>query len=74
MDEISSLMREALACLEAGESGRAEEAYAAAVEVAARQLGDGHPATAALLGHLARACLEQPGKEAFAVSLLERQV
>jgi len=74
MDEVNSLMREALSFLEAGEPGMAEESYAAAVALAAQHLGDGHPITASLLGHLARSCLEQTGKETFATSLLERQV
>jgi ATP/maltotriose-dependent transcriptional regulator MalT len=74
MDEVNSLMREALSFLEAGEPGMAEESYAAAVALAAQHLGEGHPVTASLLGHLARSCLEQTGKEAFATSLLERQV
>lgn len=44
-----------------------------ALEAAQSTLGDDHPMTVSLLGHLARACAAQ-GKDEFASKIIERQV
>ena len=69
-----TLMSEGLAFVQSENYSLAEEAYALALENAQATMGEAHPMTASLLGHLARACLAQNGKVEFAASLLERQL
>ena len=69
-----TLMSEGLAFVQAGNFALAEDSYASALESAQATMGEAHPMTASLIGHLARAVLAQDGKAEFAVSLLERQV
>mmetsp|Transcript_34008 Transcript_34008/g.67615 ORF Transcript_34008/g.67615 Transcript_34008/m.67615 type:complete len:168 (+) Transcript_34008:119-622(+) len=74
MDAISTFMREAVSFLQSEQYENAEEAYALALEVAQNEYGEGDAITVSLMGHMARSCSAQTGKEAFAAKLLERQL
>lgn len=72
-DALAALVKEATAHVIDRKFSLAEECFALALEHSQRSFGDSDPRTASLLGHLARACIEQ-GKLDFAETLLERQL
>ena len=74
-DDAFRFMQEGLAYVQSESFALAEDSYALALENAQSTLGSGHPMTASLIGHLARAVLAQKsGREEFGMALFERQV